>query len=76
MTPDKPTKEMALRSTTTGRPVAAPVPARPDARQEREPGDVNWFRFWMQVLLAVVVFNVLAALVAWFFILPQLHPAR
>jgi hypothetical protein len=27
----------------------------------------------MQMLVAVVVFNVIAAIVAWFFILPRLH---
>jgi len=29
----------------------------------------------MQMLVAVVVFNVIAAIVAWFFILPRLHHA-
>ncbi len=35
---------------------------------------VNWFRFWMQMLIAVLVFNVIAGLVTWFFIFPKLHP--
>ena len=35
---------------------------------------INWFRFWMQMLVAVLVFNILAGLVTWFFIFPKLHP--
>ncbi len=49
-------------------------PAAPPARSLRG-GGINWFRFWMQMLAAMLVFNVLAALVTWFFILPHLHPA-
>jgi len=35
---------------------------------------INWFRFWMQMLVAVLVFNIIAGLVTWFFIFPKLHP--
>jgi|GEM_PF-2766524 len=34
----------------------------------------NWFRFWVRVAIAVLVFNILAAIVTWYFIFPRLHP--
>jgi hypothetical protein len=37
---------------------------------------MNWFRFWIQILIAMMVFNVIAGLVTWYFIFPHLHPAR
>jgi hypothetical protein len=37
---------------------------------------INWFRFWVQMLVAVLVFNVCAGAITWFFIFPHLHPAR
>jgi hypothetical protein len=36
---------------------------------------INWFRFWMRMLIAMLAFNVIAALITWFFIFPHLHPA-
>lgn len=45
------------------------------AAQEATPRkEMNWFRFWMQMLVAMLVFNVIAGLVTWFFIFPRLHP--
>jgi len=35
---------------------------------------INWFRFWMQMLVAMLVFNIIAGLVTWFFVFPRLHP--
>jgi len=35
---------------------------------------VNWSRFWLQMLIAMLVFNIIAGLVTWFFIFPKLHP--
>jgi len=35
---------------------------------------INWFRFWMQMLVAMLVFNVIAGFVTWYFIFPRLHP--
>jgi hypothetical protein len=40
--------------------------------QPRRRKAVNWLRFWIEVLIAMVVFNVIAALVTWLFILPKL----
>jgi len=34
----------------------------------------NWFRFWVRSAIALLVFNVIAALVTWYFIFPRLHP--
>ena len=42
----------------------------------RNKGDVNWARFWMQMLVAMVVFNVVAGLITWYFIFPRLFPGR
>ncbi|HYA65282.1 MAG TPA: hypothetical protein VEE84_01240 [Burkholderiaceae bacterium] len=35
---------------------------------------INWFRFWMQMLVAMLIFNIIAGLVTWYFIFPRLHP--
>ena len=48
----------------------AQMPARSAARKS----GINWFRFWMQMLVALVFFNIVAGLVTWFFIFPKLHP--
>jgi hypothetical protein len=61
-------------------------PTKPDgaARRAGERGPptgnprrsgINWFRFCMQMLAAMVVFNIVAGLVTWYFIFPHLHPA-
>ncbi len=34
----------------------------------------NWFRFWVRVAVAALAFNVVAALVTWYFVFPKLHP--
>jgi len=52
-------------------PAADPVAAPPSRRV-----GINWVRFWLQMLAAMLVFNVVAGLVTWFFIFPHLHPAR
>jgi hypothetical protein len=36
---------------------------------------INWFRFWMRMLIAMLAFNVIAGVITWFFIFPHLHPA-
>jgi hypothetical protein len=48
--------------------------AKPATRRVAPPKGVNWSRFWMQMLIAVLVFNLIAGLVTWFFIFPKLHP--
>ena len=35
---------------------------------------INWFRFWVQMAIAALIFNIVAGLVTWFFIFPKLHP--
>jgi len=49
----------------------AAAAARPPARRT-----MNWFRFWVQMAVAMLVFNIIAGLVTWFFIFPHLHPAH
>jgi hypothetical protein len=36
----------------------------------------NWFRFWTQMLAAMIAFNVVAGLITWYYIFPRLHPAH
>jgi heme/copper-type cytochrome/quinol oxidase subunit 2 len=50
------------------------ISAAPPRRQT--PRGINWFRFWMQMLVAMLVFNLIAGLVTWFFIFPHLHPPK
>ncbi len=35
-------------------------------------GKIDWFRFWRDMLIAAVVFNVVAGLVTWYYIFPLL----
>ena len=44
--------------------------------QQPTPTGINWFRFWIQTLVAMMVFNVIAGLVTWYFIFPHLHPPK
>lgn len=50
--------------------------ARPEAPRRAQGGGFNWFRFWMQMLAAMVVFNIVAGLLTWYYIFPKLHPAH
>ncbi len=50
-------------------------------RQERPrspaaPRRMNWLRFWIQMGIAMVVFNIIAAVVTAVFIFPHLHPPK
>ena len=47
-------------------PVGTAAPRRP----------INWFRFWIQMGIAMLVFNVIAAFITAYFIFPHLHPAK
>ena len=49
---------------------------RGNAAQRQTRTGVNWFRFWIQMLVAMMVFNIIAGLVTWYFIFPHLHPPR
>lgn len=54
-----------------------PAPARPAGAPAARPrSGINWFRFWMQMLVAMVVFNILAGLFTWYVLFPILHPGR
>lgn len=46
-------------------------PKTPD-QQARNRKAVNWLRFWIEVLIAIVAFNVIAAIITWLFVLPRL----
>jgi hypothetical protein len=35
---------------------------------------INWYRFWVQMAIAALAFNVLAGLLTWYFIFPKLFP--
>ena len=50
------------------------APRAPAASAPRR--GINWFRFWMQMLIAMLVFNLIAGFVTWYFIFPRLHPAK
>jgi hypothetical protein len=59
------------------RDAASPAgPGAPSAAGAGRPRGINWFRFWMQMLAAMVVFNIIAGLVTWYYIFPRLHPAH
>lgn len=51
----------------------APAPGAGNAAPRRT---INWFRFWIQMGIAMIVFNIIAAFVTAYFIFPHLHPAR
>jgi hypothetical protein len=59
-------------------PAPNPEPHHPPPTGARAPArraaGIDWFRFWVQMAIAAVVFNIVAALVAWYFVLPRLHP--
>jgi hypothetical protein len=57
-------------------PQTSPSPAAdvPPAAPRRS--GINWFRFWIQMAVAMLVFNIVAGLATWYFIFPHLHPAR
>jgi hypothetical protein len=71
---------MTAEPKTPGAPDLAPrqlprsVPARPGGRSTA--GQFNWGRFWVRALLAMLAFNVLAAILTVYVIFPWLHPAR
>ncbi len=35
-------------------------------------GKIDWFRFWRDMVIAAVAFNVVAGLVTWYYIFPLL----
>lgn len=57
-------------------PGTAELPAQPARAATPVRSGINWFRFWIQMLLAMMVFNVIAGLVTWYFIFPRLHPTH
>ena len=48
----------------------------PTTRPARGKSDINWFRFWMRMLVAMIVFNVVAGLFTWYVLFPKLHPVH
>jgi len=64
--PTRPPAETGAATTRRANAAGSPQP----------PAAFNWFRFWVRALVAMLVFNVVAGLVTWFFIFPHLHPAR
>ena len=51
-------------------PAAAPTPVAGAPRR------MNWVRFWIQMGIAMLVFNIVAAFITAVFILPHLHPPK
>lgn len=43
---------------------------------QRRVSAINWHRFWIQMAIAAVVFNIVAGIVTWYFIFPRLHPGN
>ena len=55
-------------------PATAPPPrAKFSSRARRS--SFPWKRFWIQSLIAMLIFNVFAGLVTWYFIFPRLFPS-
>lgn len=48
-----------------------PNPSPASGRREKRKG-FNWAGFLIESAIAILVFNIIAAIVAWYFILPRL----
>ena len=44
----------------------------PSDLARRRRSTMKWLRFWIEVLIAMVIFNIIAAIATWYFILPRL----
>jgi hypothetical protein len=77
------------RQTGAGPPASANMNETPDPTQAKAaslpqprrgsppaPGGFDWMRFWVRSLMAVLLFNAVAAFVTWYWIFPRLHPAH
>ncbi len=62
--------EEARRISSAGRG----TPADPKTAGAGSGKGFNWFRFWVRSAIALLVFNIIAALLTWYFIFPRLHP--
>ncbi len=62
-----------LRAMAKPDPTARPT-STPGRASKRSSAKVNWYRFWVQMAIAALAFNILAGLVTWYFIFPKLFP--
>jgi len=79
MSAEHPEPGRAPRKARAALPHAAAGGPLPSARVgERRPAapHFNWTRFWVRAILAMLAFNVLAALLTVYVIFPWLHPTR
>ena len=72
-----PTKQGAKRSTTpSGNPEAgtrADVTITRSTGKRKNPGQFNWVKFWIEMGIYALIFNIIAGLVTWYYIFPKLH---
>ncbi|BAP89288.1 uncharacterized protein E1O_21570 [Burkholderiales bacterium GJ-E10] len=72
-----PTKQGAKRSTTpSGNPGAgtrADVTITRSTGKQKKPGEFNWVKFWIEMGIYALIFNIVAGLITWYYIFPKLH---
>lgn len=72
-----PTKQAAKRSTTpSGNPGAgtrAGVTITRSNGKQKNPGAFNWVKFWIEMGIYALIFNIVAGLITWYYIFPKLH---
>ncbi len=72
-----PTKQGAKRSTTpSGNPgvgTRVDVTITRSTGKQKKPGDFNWMKFWIEMGIYALLFNIVAGLITWYYIFPKLH---
>lgn len=63
-------------STDAAAPLGAPAARPGSAVQPTGARQPNWSRFWIQMISAMVLFNIAAGLITWYFIFPHLRWAH
>jgi len=41
--------------------------------KQKKPGDFNWMKFWIEMGIYALLFNIVAGLITWYYIFPKLH---
>ena len=49
--------------------------SRTDGRTNgrKNPGEFNWVKFWIEMGIYALIFNIVAGLITWYYIFPKLH---
>ena len=72
-----PTKQAAKKTTTpSGNPGAgtranATITRSPG--NKKKPGDFDWVKFWIEMGIYGLIFNIVAGLITWYYLFPKLH---